>query len=409
MPAEKVRAHSACVPGWTGVAELKAAAQRSWDRGELLREAIRPTGAYPRRRPLRRPTATQLRDDYAAARAWAAELHAAAGADGSGPFSLETAEVGRTTIGANLVPAAAVFASPADEAGFIGRRRDLESFSRLAEAVRAAEPGLEEWLARRPLHALEVRGDLPDLVRAARWFADHPAPGVYLRQLSLPGIHTKFLETRRRTLDELVTALDPDRPAGGFEARHGLLTEPAAVRFRLLDPALAFPGGATDVVLRVDEFARLRLPLRTVIVVENKVTFLSLPPLPGALAVFGAGFGSGTRVPAWLAAFPLLYWGDLDSHGFAVLDQLRASHPHVESLLMDGETLAAHAELWVEDPRPTRAALTRLTGEEGEVYAALTSGDLVPDGWAGVRLEQEYVRWDWALDRITAAASGRGA
>lgn len=403
VPGSTVRGKGA----WTGAADLRALSLKSWDRGEILREAIRPTGLYPRRRALRRPTAAQLRDDYTAARAWAAELHEASGPDGAGAFALETTEVGRMTIGANLVPTAAVFASPAEEAGFLGRRRELARFRGLAEAVLAAEPGLEGWLVARPLRALELHDALPDLVRAARWFADHPAPGLYLRQLALPGIHTKFLEQHRRVLDELVSALDPERTPGAFEARHGLLTEAPPVRFRVLDPALAFPGGATDVVLRVEDFARLELDVETVTVVENKVTFLSLPPAPRAVAVWGAGFGSNTRVPGWVRDARVLYWGDLDSHGFAVLDQLRAVHPHVESVLMDRETLEAHAELWVEDPKPTRAALTHLTGAESEVYAALTSGELAgPEhaSWASVRLEQEYVRWDWALKRLRVAA-----
>jgi hypothetical protein len=67
---------------------------------------------------------------------------------------------------------------------------------------------------------------------------------------------------------------------------------------------------------------------------------------------------------------------------------------------MDRETLLSHNELWVEDPKPTRAALPRLTTEEAEVYASLTSGGLGRPEWSGVRLEQEYVRWDWAMERI---------
>lgn len=386
MPAERV---------WTGIAELRTFSQRSWERGELLREAIHPAGLYPRRRQLKRPSANQLRDSYPAVRAWAAELRT-----GAGSFHLELTEAGRTTIGANLVPSAVVFATPGEEAGFIGRRRELERFSRLADAVLAAEPTLTEWLVRRPLAALEVADALPDLVRAARWFADHPAPRLYVRQLAIPGVHTKFLETHRRILDELVSALDPERPTGSFEGRHGLLAKIPPVRFRLLDPALAFLGGATDLVLRVDDFARLPLDVDTVFVVENEITFLSLPQLPRTVAVSGAGFGSHTRVPEWVIRAQLLYWGDIDSHGFAVLDQLRAAHPQVESLLMDRETLLAHSELWVQDPKPTRAALPRLTVEESELYTSLTSGVLGRPEWAAVRLEQEYVRWDWVTERI---------
>ena len=398
MPAEsRTRA-------WTGVAELRALAQRAWERGDLLREVLCPTGAYPRRRPLKRPSAAQLRDDYPAARAWAAELHAGAGA-----YRLESTAAGRTTIGANLVPAAAIFESAAEEAAFVGRRRDAARFASLAKTVLASEPGLEGWFLRRPLQALELADSLPDLVRAARWFADHPAPGVYLRQLALEGIHTKFLESHRRALDELVSALDPERGPGSFEARHGLLTDAAPVRFRLLDPALAFPGGATDVVLRIDDFARLALDVRVVLIVENKVTFLSLPPLPHAMAVFGAGFGAGTRAPAWMGSCRLLYWGDLDTNGFAILDGVRAVHPQAESLLMDRATLLEHRELWVEEPSPTRGPLGRLTPAEAEVYAELGSGSLNASGWAGVRLEQEYVSWDWATERITKALADSSA
>jgi hypothetical protein len=34
----------------------------------------------------------------------------------------------------------------------------------------------------------------------------------------------------------------------------------------------------------------------------------------------------------------VLYWGDLDTHGFAILDELRAHCPHAESLLMNRAT-----------------------------------------------------------------------
>ena len=102
MPAEPSAGRA---QGWTTLAMLRAQSQKAWDSGALLRELLEPSGLYPRRRPLKRPTAAALLSDYAAARAWASELFAAAG-----PFSLETAEVGRSTIGSNRLPAAAVFA-----------------------------------------------------------------------------------------------------------------------------------------------------------------------------------------------------------------------------------------------------------------------------------------------------------
>jgi hypothetical protein len=108
------------VPGdsqlWTTVAGLRAQSLKAWNSGALLRELLEQSGAYPRRRSLKRPTAAALLSDYAAAQRWAAELFA-----GAGPYQLETMEVGRRTVGSNRIPAAAVFATAEDEIGFVGK------------------------------------------------------------------------------------------------------------------------------------------------------------------------------------------------------------------------------------------------------------------------------------------------
>ncbi len=47
----------------------------------------------------------------------------------------------------------------------------------------------------------------------------------------------------------------------------------------------------------------LEVGAATVIAVENEVTYLALPPVPRAVAVFGGGFASaGLAGPPWLAA-----------------------------------------------------------------------------------------------------------
>lgn len=92
----------------------------------------------------------------------------------------------------------------------------------------------------------------------------------------------------------------------------------------------------------------------------------------------------------------MLYWGDLDTHGFRILDQLRAVHPQVVSVLMDESTLLAHRDPWVTEPVPSKVSLSRLTAEESGLYHRLRAGAFGSD----VRLEQELIRWDWALERI---------
>ncbi|WP_142057636.1 Wadjet anti-phage system protein JetD domain-containing protein [Pseudarthrobacter sp. B4EP4b] len=409
---------------WTTLADLRAQSLKVWNSGVLLRELLDPSGAYPRRRALKRPTAAALLGDYAAARAWAAELFAAVG-----PFTLETAEVGRTTIGSNQLPAAVVFASPKDEIAFAGKAKDAARFVELTDGLSALDPAFRAWALRRPLKLVELGADALTAARVALWLQDNPRPGVFVRQLSLPGVHTKFVENHRRVIDELVETLalrtasgvdDDDAggapfpdvqaqpgsllgqpaartPAARFAARHGFLHPPELVRFRLLDPGSLLLGGARDITVTAEAFNTLELPVASVLITENLVNFLALPDQPGTVAIYGGGYGfSSLRDAAWLRDCEILYWGDLDTHGFRILDQLRAVHPHVVSLLMDEATLLAHRDVWGTEPSPSKAPLGRLTAEESALYTALANDAF----GASIRLEQELISWDWALRKL---------
>lgn len=427
MPAE-VSAGRA--QGWTTAADLQTLSLKAWSSGAMLREQLEPSGAYPRRRSLKRPTAAALLSDYAAAQLWAAELFG-----GAGPYELETVEVGRRTIGSNRIPAAAVFAAVEDEIGFVGKSREAARFRELAAGLAELDPLLLRWAARRPLKLLELGPHALTAARAALWFRDNPAPGIYVRQLGLPGVHTKFIERHRQDIDQLLVALAPgsdvdeadaEAPAEArmeaagpdvalddgsgrtaaarFARRHGFLHPPELVRFRILDPAIPALGSARDITVTAEAFSMLELPVHTVVATENQVNFLALPECPGTIALFGGGYGfSSLRDAAWLRECEVLYWGDIDTHGFRILDQLRAAHPHVASVLMDEETLQAHRSAWGSEPSPSRAVLTRLTADEADLYEALGNGTY---GLA-VRLEQELIRWDWALARLAVRPHGR--
>jgi hypothetical protein len=101
----------------------------------------------------------------------------------------------------------------------------------------------------------------------------------------------------------------------------------------------------------------------------------------------------------WLAGVDAVYWGDIDTHGFAILDRLRAWLPAVIAVLMDHDTLLSHRDRWVREDRPATSVLTRLTPDEHNLYR-----DLVEDSLGErIRLEQERVDWDWAKERLRAA------
>ncbi|KRE88166.1 Wadjet anti-phage system protein JetD domain-containing protein [Arthrobacter sp. Soil764] len=410
---------------WTSLAGLRAQSLKGWTSGALLREPLEPSGAYPRRRPLKRPTAAELLGDYAAVRGWAAELTAGAGA-----YSLETVELGQRTVGSNRIPAAAVFSTVEDEIAFVGKAREAARFRALAGSLGNLDPLLVEWASRRPLKLLELGSDALLAARVALLLNDNPSPGIYVRQLGLPGVHTKFIERHRQVIDQLLatvaavpvpseavgpaTGLEAAQsdaalesgagrtPAARFARRHGFLHPPELVRFRILDPAIEVLGPAQDITVTAEAFGSLTLPVEKVIATENQVNFLALPEQAGTLALYGGGYGfSSLRDATWLRACRVLYWGDIDTHGFRILDQLRAVHPHVESVLMDEETFLAHREAWSGESGPSRAALTRLTRAESELYEALGNDTY----GASVRLEQELIHWDWALRRLRLSAT----
>lgn len=80
------------------------------------------------------------------------------------------------------------------------------------------------------------------------------------------------------------------------------------MRVRSLD-ATPVVAGFTDAVVRVDELAHTELPKRRVLVVENEITFLALPPVCDAIAFFGSGFDVLRlgRIP-WLRNQDVVYW-----------------------------------------------------------------------------------------------------
>jgi hypothetical protein len=386
---------AAGVDRWTSPADVRAALQRQWDSGRLLVGRVPGYEAdgtqFPLRIPVRKPRSADLGSQWDAVQAWAAALLGAQG------VRVETAPVTHRALGSQRLPAAAWLDTAEQALRLI--RRTAEA-SRFDELVQASDPDNLDWVARHPLRLLEIGQDWPAVQTAAQWLRANPVAGLYLRQVDLPGVHTKIIETHKRTLADLVPG-PPTSGAGWFERRYGFLTGPGMVRFRALDPGLHLLPGVAELVLPAGDFARLCPPARAVFVTENLTNYLCWPAADGSLVVFG----SGNEAPELLAGVPairtasLLYAGDIDTHGFAILDRFRAALPHTQSLLMDAGTLLSHRDLWVEEPTQTTRDLPHLLPDEQEVYDGLRSGR-----WGHhVRLEQERI----AFDRVREAVAGR--
>ncbi|MXS80076.1 DUF2220 domain-containing protein [Nitrosomonas eutropha] len=184
-----------------------------------------------------------------------------------------------------------------------------------------------------------------------------------------------------------------------FAARYGFVEKPARIRFHILDPEIQIIAGicCPDITLDAGSFSRLTIGIRRVFITENEINFLALPNVPAAMAVFGSGYGwEALARSRWLDRCVIHYWGDIDTHGFAILDQLRSHFPHVSSLLMDRATLEAHTAFWGREDKPQRNDLHRLTPEESDLYDALRDNRIRE----GLRLEQEHLGFGWVRERI---------
>jgi hypothetical protein len=388
---------------WTTPADLRTQVQRLWDRGNLLRAASTDAVSWPLRLSLKAPGAADLSDRFEAVRDWVRAV-----AD-TPQVRIEWREWNHRVQGTQRLPATVWLDTLQDALAFIGKARQAQRFEAVWQQTAAAQPALLAWLSRRPIQALELADRWERLLAVVAWLQAHPRPAVYLRQVDVPGVDSKFIETHRAVLAELLDlALPPEvieldaTGVARFARRFGFLDKPVRIRFRLLDPALpSLPGceGLPDITLDAASFAALTLPARRVFITENETNFLAFPPAVDAIVVFGAGYGwEALSRASWLHRCQLHYWGDIDTHGFVILDQLRGYFPNAASFLMDRETLLAHRSHWGEEPDPARHDLARLTPEEAAVYDDLRFGRHQPR----LRLEQERVSFGWLNERLAA-------
>jgi hypothetical protein len=116
------------------------------------------------------------------------------------------------------------------------------------------------------------------------------------------------------------------------------------------------------------------------------------------MVIFGLGYGvESLKNIEWLKTKEIYYWGDIDTHGFAILSQIRGYFPQVESILMDEEVTEKYRYLGVEEPKAKQflGELDNLSLEEEKVFERLK----LDDSLNCLRIEQERVPLSY-LNRV---------
>lgn len=389
---------------WSTPGDIRNRVRREWESGRILAAMLEGEPVFPLRIPLKKPDTEALSEHFELARQWIAGLAAAAGEQAG--YQLEWREFNHRQLGRNRIPVAAILESEADGLALIGKQRDATRFRALTATILGAYPALVAWLTKRPLTVLDHAESWPRLLAVLDWVACHPRSGVYLRQIDATGVDTKFIERHRGLLGELLDIVLPPETidaqftgAKGFEQRYGFKRKPAQVRIRFLDRKFSVQG-LPDIAVTSDEFARMALPIKRVFVTENEINFLSFPDVTDGIMLLGGGYGFEHLAQAgWLRQKEIFYWGDIDTHGFAILDQLRSHFPSTRSLLMDSATLLEHRAFWGREDSPATRELNRLQPEEAALYDDLRCNRFAPS----LRLEQERIGFAWVEAALVKA------
>jgi hypothetical protein len=381
------------MPALPGPADVRATIRKKWDSGALLARFAGGQDWEPLGIPIRGPSARQIGEHLTDVRQWAAEWAEAA----RGPLRVEYKQVGGRHFGSNSIPCRAWLDGYDATWALLKVGPDVRRLGELMAAARGTH--LTPWLTGHPMRALGLAGNWDKLLATVRWIEQAQAPGMYLRQIDVPGVDTKFVERYKSVLTELLDLqLHPSRvdaTAPDFAGRYGFLRRPGYVRFRVAGGFRGF----SELSVRTSEFTAAPDGITRAYVIENEITYLAFPLPAAAIAIFGGGYGVGVLEPlGWLAGLDVVYWGDIDTHGFAILNQLRHHLPHARSMLMDRATLLGHRDHWVTEPSPATAALDRLDRAESALYA-----DLRANAYAlSVRLEQERVSFA-VIEKAVAA------
>ena len=282
---------------WTTPSDLRKQVLRAWERGKILSAGITGETLFPLKLLMHRPDAQAMGHSFEAVRRWIRELEENSYSCKGFGYEIEWADVNHRQLGRNRMPNRITVPTESDALRLIDKERAGRQFRALAQVTAEKFPALAQWLSRRPLVVLEHAQDWPRILDVLAWFRDHRRSSLYLRQVDIPGVDTKFVEGRKALLSELLDVVleRNDGPmteavAQTFEQRYGLRTKPPLIRFRVLDSRIAI-AGLSDLTIPASDFAALNLSARHIFITENEVNGLAFPDFADAIVVFGLGYG----------------------------------------------------------------------------------------------------------------------
>lgn len=276
----------------------------------------------------------------------------------------------------------------------------MVAFQKNYETAVSCNPLLSSWAMKDYALLSEDCNKMPALMELARHMEKtitDTAPWIYKRELSIPGVDTKFLERNVEHIRLMYNALHGTALKNKTELWSALHIQnaPEDREFVPLRLTLPNPYGVKNIRVLRSELTDLTIHPQRVFIVENKETFYHFPELKDSIVIWGQGLsvsGFLQDVSFLEKAEHIYYWSDLDTDGFTMLSRLRGVYPKVKSLLMDKETIEAAKCFIGKDEGSEVGHVENLTAEEHSCFNYLTE--------RRYRIEQEQIPWDYVLKKV---------
>jgi hypothetical protein len=382
---------------------LKQKAKRIWDKQLVQQAALTKETVFPLKIALDSVTSKQLQTDFVLIRK---EVSLLLDLQSKLNFELQFKIINHRDLGRQQIPTHIIFNSLESLLEFIGKKTEYVKLLKVCTFILDTEPRLRPWVITNTPLILNYEDRWDKLLKVCKYFLANPYPNKYLRELDIAGVDSKFIEQHKGILAKLLESLPLPKlnlnENCTFEERYGIKQIKPLIRFRLLDKNKIWLTKVTDISIPLNEFKELDFECQTIFITENKINGLCFPLVCNSIVIFGLGYGlHSLKDISWFKNKKIIYWGDIDTHGFAMLSQLRGYYPQTKSLMMDKYTLDEFKALWVKEPSHARcvANLAHLTHPEEELYQLLSQNTL----GSNIRLEQERISLEYAYNNIYQA------
>lgn len=315
-------------------------------------------------------------------------------------YAIEWKERSSRRHGRNRFPERILFETEEDFLRLIDKRREFSAFTSAVQRIRDRHPKLVPWIRSHRKELVEAAADLEGLLAVVDYFAEHPSPRLFARELPI-AVDTKFIERHPRILRFWLDLVLPPHAIRAdedhFDRRFGLRYKEPLVFVRFLGAEAQETCGSpwSECAVPLHTLAGHSISCNRVLIVENKVNLLTLPDIHGSIAMGGLGSAvTDLRYLRWLADREVWYWGDIDVDGFEILSRLRTFLPQTRSMMMDEETAIAWSGSIGNAGNDRRGtALTNLTPAESLAYRMCADSNL--------RIEQERLPQEFVVDHLS--------